>query len=168
MKQVEWQSRVSITAAQPSRPRALVENSFVREVMKGWLISSSPDARDGYSTPVVAGRLAGALRRIGRDDVAGEIVNTMKTASFDVREPEPGVRAVLGHWMFGYIHPYPDGNGRIARFLMNAMLASGGYPWTVVRASRTASHTWPHWIAPALIKISTFRVVPRRADSMVA
>lgn len=48
-------------------------------------------------------------------------------------ETEPSVRAVLGHWMFGYIHPYPDGNGRMARFLMNAMLASGGYPWTVIR-----------------------------------
>jgi Fic family protein len=31
-----------------------------------------------------------------------------------------------------YIHPYIDGNGRIGRFLMNAMLASGGYRWTVV------------------------------------
>jgi Fic family protein len=49
-------------------------------------------------------------------------------------EPEPAVRAVLGHWLLGYIHPYPDGNGRIARFLMNVMLASGGYPWTIVRA----------------------------------
>jgi len=49
------------------------------------------------------------------------------------REPEPSVRAVLGHWLFGYIHPYPDGNGRMARFLMNVMLASGGYPWTVIR-----------------------------------
>jgi Fic family protein len=48
-------------------------------------------------------------------------------------ETEPSVRAVLGHWLFGYIHPYPDGNGRMARFLMNAMLASGGYAWTVVR-----------------------------------
>lgn len=48
-------------------------------------------------------------------------------------EPHPGVRAVLGHWLFGYIHPYPDGNGRMARFVMNAMLASGGYPWTVIR-----------------------------------
>ena len=28
-----------------------------------------------------------------------------------------------------------DGNGRIGRFLMNAMLASGGYPWTIVRLS---------------------------------
>ena len=48
-------------------------------------------------------------------------------------ETEPSVRAVSGHWLFGYIHPYPDGNGRMARFLMNVMLASGGYPWTVVR-----------------------------------
>ena len=50
-----------------------------------------------------------------------------------ISEPEPAARAVLGHFLFGYIHPYPDGNGRVARFLMNAMLASGGYPWTVIR-----------------------------------
>jgi uncharacterized protein DUF1488/Fic/DOC family protein len=56
-------------------------------------------------------------------------------ALFDLleSEPEPSVRAVLGHWLFGYIHPYQDGNGRMARFLMNVMLASGGYPWTVIR-----------------------------------
>ncbi|WP_300381226.1 Fic family protein [Henriciella sp.] len=48
-------------------------------------------------------------------------------------EEEASVRAVLGHWLFGYVHPYPDGNGRVARFLMNLMLASGGYPWTVIR-----------------------------------
>lgn len=48
-------------------------------------------------------------------------------------EPEPTVRAAAGHLLFGYIHPYPDGNGRNARFLMNVMLASGGYPWTIIR-----------------------------------
>lgn len=47
-------------------------------------------------------------------------------------EPNAAVRAVLGHFVFVFIHPYMDGNGRIARFLMNAMLASGGYPWTVI------------------------------------
>jgi len=47
-------------------------------------------------------------------------------------ETEASVRAVLGHFVFVYIHPYMDGNGRIGRFLMNAMLASGGYPWTVI------------------------------------
>ena len=64
-----------------------------------------------------------------------EAVRDAMPAFFDVleKEPEPSVRAVLGHWLFGYIHPYPDGNGRMARFLMNLMLASGGYPWTVIR-----------------------------------
>jgi Fic family protein len=64
-----------------------------------------------------------------------EAVRDAMPAFFDMleQESEPAVRAVLGHWMLGYIHPYPDGNGRIARFLMNAMLASGGYPWTVIR-----------------------------------
>lgn len=47
-------------------------------------------------------------------------------------ETEASVRAVLGHFVFVYTHPYMDGNGRMARFLMNAMLASGGYPWTVI------------------------------------
>jgi hypothetical protein len=47
-------------------------------------------------------------------------------------EDEACVRAVLGHFVFVYIHPYMDGNGRVGRFLMNVMLASGGYPWTVV------------------------------------
>jgi Fic family protein len=64
-----------------------------------------------------------------------EVVPDAMEALFDVLEgeKEPSVRIVLGHWLFGYIHPYPDGNGRMARFLMNAMLASGGYPWTVIR-----------------------------------
>jgi hypothetical protein len=54
---------------------------------------------------------------------------------FDLLEGEkkPSVCAVFGHWLFGYIHPCPDGNGRMARFLMNVMLASGGYPCTVIR-----------------------------------
>ncbi len=48
-------------------------------------------------------------------------------------ESEACVRAVLGHHLFVFIHPYYDGNGRIGRFLMNTLLASGGYPWTVIR-----------------------------------
>ena len=47
-------------------------------------------------------------------------------------EDEACIRAVLGHFFFVYIHPYMDGNGRMGRFLMNTMLISGGYPWTVI------------------------------------
>jgi len=48
------------------------------------------------------------------------------------KEEQACVRAVLGHFLFVYIHPYMDGNGRIGRFLMNVMLVSGGFPWTVI------------------------------------
>ena len=51
-------------------------------------------------------------------------------------EPDPAVRAVLGHFLFVYVHPYPDGNGRIGRFLMNLMLTTAGYPWTVIPVER--------------------------------
>ena len=47
-------------------------------------------------------------------------------------EENAGVRAVLGHFIFVYIHPYMDGNGRVGRFLFNVMLASGGYSWTII------------------------------------
>lgn len=71
-----------------------------------------------------------------------EAVRNAMPALFDLLEgeAEPAVRAVLGHWLFGYIHPYPDGNGRMARFVMNAMLASGGYPWTVIRVEDRAPY----------------------------
>lgn len=48
------------------------------------------------------------------------------------QEENAAVRVVLGHFIFVYIHPYMDGNGRLGRFLMNAMLAAGGYPWIVI------------------------------------
>ncbi len=55
-------------------------------------------------------------------------------------ETEPAVRVVLGHFVFVYIHPYMDGNGRMGRFLMNAMMAAGGYPWTIIPLARRAHY----------------------------
>ena len=66
-----------------------------------------------------------------------EAVKDAMPALFDLlrEETHPAVRVVLGHFVFVYIHPYMDGNGRIGRYLMNVMMASGGYPWTVVPVS---------------------------------
>ena len=36
---------------------------------------------------------------------------------------------------------YSDGNGRMGRFLMNVMLAAGGYPWTVIPVERRDAYT---------------------------
>lgn len=64
-----------------------------------------------------------------------EAVRDAMPTLFDLLRVETyaGVRVVLGHFILVYIHPYTDGNGRIARFLMNAMLASGNYLWTVIK-----------------------------------
>jgi hypothetical protein len=67
-----------------------------------------------------------------------EAVRDMMPTLFDLlaEEENAAVRVVLGHFVFVYIHPYFDGNGRMARFIMNLMMASGGYPWTVVPVER--------------------------------
>lgn len=67
-----------------------------------------------------------------------EAVRDCMPVLFDLlaAEPEPSVRVVLGHFVFVYVHPYLDGNGRLGRLLMNVMLASGGYPWTIIPLGR--------------------------------
>ena len=71
-----------------------------------------------------------------------EIIGRCMETLFELldREREPTVRSVLGHWLFGYIHPYPDGNGRLARFLMNVILASGGCSWITIRIEDRRSY----------------------------
>jgi Fic family protein len=71
-----------------------------------------------------------------------EAVRELMPAFFELLkdETEPSVRVVLGHFMFVYIHPYVDGNGRMGRFLMNVMLASGGYSWIVIPVERRAEY----------------------------
>jgi len=67
-----------------------------------------------------------------------EAVRDMMPALFDLlmTEENPAVRVILGHFIFVYIHPYFDGNGRMGRFIMNLMMASGGFSWTVVPVER--------------------------------
>lgn len=109
--------------------------------------------REMFSPHVAAGLLAPALLAGYRSQPVylrgsrhvpprAELLGEAMPALFDVieREPEPVVRAVLGHWLIGYVHPFPDGNGRIARFLMNALLVTSGYPWTVIRVEDRAGY----------------------------
>src|SRR6185369_4822347 len=71
-----------------------------------------------------------------------ETVRDLMPAFFELlqQEDQPAVRVVLGHFFFVYIHPYMDGNGRMGRFLMNLMMASGGYPWTIVPLERRKAY----------------------------
>ncbi len=55
-------------------------------------------------------------------------------------EDNPWIKAVLGHFILVYIHPFPDGNGRTSRFLMNSILVLSGYNWTVIRQSEKKNY----------------------------
>jgi fido (protein-threonine AMPylation protein) len=74
------------------------------------------------------------IRRSMHVPLNRDAVRDAMPALFDLlrEEEHPAVRVVLGHFVFVYIHPYMDGNGRMGRFLMNVMMAAGGYPWTVI------------------------------------
>jgi fido (protein-threonine AMPylation protein) len=74
------------------------------------------------------------IRRSMHAPPSPEAVRDLMSTFLDLLEEEtdPAARVVLGHFVFVYIHPYMDGNGRIGRFLMNAMMAAGGYPWTII------------------------------------
>jgi len=97
----------------------------------------TPGVTAGILSPAdLAGYRNGAIyiRKSMHAPPSREAVRDAMPAFFDLlrEEQEASVRVVLGHFIFVYIHPYMDGNGRMGRFLMNVMLASGGYPWTVV------------------------------------
>lgn len=96
-----------------------------------------PSVAAGVLKPAdLAGYRSGSvfIRQSMRVPPRSDAVRELMPAFFDLlrEEREASVRVVLGHFFFVNIHPYFDGNGRMGRFLMNAMLASGGYPWTVV------------------------------------
>lgn len=58
----------------------------------------------------------------------------------EIDESEGLVRGILVHLWFVWIHPFPDGNGRVARFLMNTALLSGGVPWLTIRVEQRAPY----------------------------
>lgn len=134
-----WQAFQQVKGAVSKLIEGTEPGALVREAHRDWYREMfAPSVAAGLMRPAaLAGYRGHPVYIRGSRHVPSrwESVPDAMTALFDLlqEEIEPSVRAVLGHWMLGYIHPYPDGNGRMARFLMNAMLASGGYPWTVIR-----------------------------------
>ena len=48
------------------------------------------------------------------------------------RIKNPIIKSILAHYFFVTIHPYPDGNGRCGRLLMNYLLGASGYNWCTI------------------------------------
>ena len=108
--------------------------TWYRELFSPSVVAGIIDASDlaGYRRDQVY------IRRSKHVPLNYSAVRDCMPTFFDLlrHEMDPAVRVVLGHFIFVYIHPYMDGNGRIGRFLMNVMLAAGGYRWTVIPVTR--------------------------------
>lgn len=106
---------------------------FTPKVTAGIL---TPENLAGYRTGQVD------LRGSRRVPLNADAVRDALPTFFELltAETDPAVRVVLGHFIYVYIHPYMDGNGRTARFLMNVMMAGGGYPWTVIPVQARAQY----------------------------
>lgn len=108
-------------------------NLFAPSVTAGILKASQ---LAGYrSSPVY-------IRQSQHVPMSHEAVRDCMPVFFDLlkEERDPVVRIVLGHFIFVFIHPFLDGNGRIARFLMNVMMAAAGQPWTIIKIEQRRAY----------------------------
>jgi hypothetical protein len=130
--------------------RAVLEGADAGEVVERDL---SDWYRNLFAPSVAAGilkasQLAGYrsspvyIRQSQHVPMSPEAVRDCMPVFFDLlkAEDDPTVRIVLGHFIFVFIHPFLDGNGRIARFLMNVMMAAAGQPWTVIKLEQRAAY----------------------------
>ena len=130
--------------------RAVLEGADAGEVVERDL---SDWYRNLFAPSVTAGilkasQLAGYrsspvyIRQSQHVPMSPEAVRDCMPVFFDLlkAEDDPTVRIVLGHFIFVFIHPFLDGNGRIARFLMNVMMAAAGQPWTVIKLEQRAAY----------------------------
>lgn len=94
-------------------------------------IVSDADLR-GWRTINVG--LAGGWRHVPPSPL--KVVSLVRGLSEYLARPNlrPLTRAVLAHLEFVTIHPFVDGNGRLARLLMNYELLIAGYPWITIRS----------------------------------
>ena len=130
--------------------RAVLEGADAGEVVERDL---SDWYRNLFAPSVTAGilkasQLAGFrsspvyIRQSQHVPMSPEAVRDCMPVFFDLlkAEDDPTVRIVLGHFIFVFIHPFLDGNSRIARFLMNVMMAAAGQPWTVIKLEQRAAY----------------------------
>jgi len=63
-----------------------------------------------------------------------------ETEKSDEEALHPVAIAALFHYKFIRIHPFDDGNGRLARILMNMLLMRAGYPPSIVKATQKEAY----------------------------
>lgn len=65
--------------------------------------------------------------------VPGEVEELVQFINENPDELRPVELAAHAHYYLAWIHPFDDGNGRLARLLMNMLLLRGRYPAAVIK-----------------------------------
>lgn len=114
-----------------AQKRSVIEEANIMEVHR-LLMRGIDDQNAGkYRTDQV--RVAGATFMPPKADKIQSMINELlHTLSQNPDELAPIGLATFFHHKLVYIHPFLDGNGRTARLLMNVILMSNGYPFTVL------------------------------------
>jgi Fic family protein len=99
------------------------------------------------SRPDIAGRYADLPRYVRTDTGRHEFPSPIEIpalmgdfAKWLASAPDTPEAAFAAHRRLVDIHPFNDGNGRVARLLMNLILIRGGYPPIAVRPEDRASY----------------------------
>ena len=114
-----------------ARKRSAIKEGDILNVHK-LLMRGIDDQNAGkYRTGQV--RVAGATFMPPSADRIQPMINELlQTLSQNPDELRPIELAAFFHHKLAYIHPFLDGSGRAARLLMNIILISNGYPFTVL------------------------------------
>lgn len=66
-------------------------------------------------------------------EVPAHVKDLVQTINSNPDELRPIELATYAHYFLAWIHPFDDGNGRIARLLMNLLLVRNGYPFAIIK-----------------------------------
>lgn len=138
----DW-TLVRIREAQPPAARPSLTEAFIPDLfLELWAPSvdaglvTAPDLRDWRNHAV-------QINNSDHVPPAWEKLRGLMTqfvTQLNEADAGPLARAAVAHWGFVHLHPFKDGNGRVARLMMNYLLGTAGLPWTTIRAEERARY----------------------------
>jgi len=125
--------------------RNLYDELFYQEI----LAEDPEDLPDGKIFRAKTVNVTDATQRVLHEGLMPEeeIIRAMDKA-LDIlnnQDTDLIIRTALFHYMFGYIHPFYEGNGRLSRFISSYMLTQAFHPLTGYKLSYVIKEDLTHY-----------------------
>ncbi len=125
--------------------RDLYDELFYQEVLE----EDPEDLPDGKIFRAKTVKVTDAAQRVLHEGLMpeAEIIRAMDKALKILNNPDIDliIRTALFHYMFGYIHPFYEGNGRLSRFISSYMLTQAFHPLTGYKLSYVIKEDLAHY-----------------------